>query len=293
MRVTALSHQSRPLSARKTSGHSPPTSSKHSISPEGGVAQGIQAAAHPGTGLIKQSQSWMSFSTTQQPLPNDVLQDESFFLDDSLFNFGDTLTPNFGPVEWYDLLAEDAISSMQGQAQSSRWNFDITSLSRRQSPRHSVVDCTDLVDENVSSSRKEDAVPKPWNTDAKIELDHNEVVYFEHFLHVVAPILDLFDPGRHFANVVPHLALRNAGLLKSLLAVGACHMATLNPQQNHEIIQPLSPDTPASTTSAQPSIGRVAEQYYYETLQYLSQNLLYQGYTISQEILATAIMIST
>jgi hypothetical protein len=114
------------------------------------------------------------------------------------------------------------------------------------------------------------------------------------YLSVVAPILDLFDPVKHFANVVPHLALHNVGLLKSLLAVGACHMALFQDQDaNNDIASQAPPGTPASSSSASPTIRTLAEQFYYETLQYLSQNLLYQSYTKSREILVTAIMIST
>tara|TARA_R110002003_G_scaffold116_4_gene10090 strand:- start:704 stop:1519 length:816 start_codon:yes stop_codon:yes gene_type:complete len=256
----------------------------------------MQPAPTSGQGaeIVDPMQSWLPF----QPASNNVLPDESFFLDDSLFTFGDTLTPNFGPVEWYDLLAEDAINSMQGQTQSTRWNFDITSLSRKQTPRQSLVPEIDgVVFDNTDAQHvtTPDIVPKPWNTENKIELKSDELVYFEHFINVVAPILDLFDPGTHFASVVPHLALRNVGLLKSLLAVGACHMSIYLPQGSscNEGLTPDPLSTPASTSSVPPNISRVAEQYYYETLQYLSQNLLYQTYTTSHEILATAIMIST
>jgi hypothetical protein len=247
-----------------------------------------------GAEIVDPMQSWLPF----QPASNNVLPDESFFLDDSLFTFGDTLTPNFGPVEWYDLLAEDAINSMQGETQSTRWNFDITSLSRKQTPRQSLVPEVDgVVFDNTDAQpvTTQDIVPKPWNTENKIELKRDELVYFEHFISVVAPILDLFDPGKHFASVVPHLALRNVGLLKSLLAVGACHMSIYLPQSSscNEGLTPAPPSTPASASSVPPNTSRVAEQYYYETLQYLSQNLLYQTYTTSHEILATAIMIST
>jgi hypothetical protein len=50
------------------------------------------------------------------------------------------------------------------------------------------------------------------------------LIFFEHYVNPVAPILDLFDSVKHFAGVVPHLALHNVGLLESFLAVGACHM---------------------------------------------------------------------
>jgi hypothetical protein len=37
----------------------------------------------------------------QPELPENVIPDDGFFLDDSLFTFGDSLTPNLGPMEWY------------------------------------------------------------------------------------------------------------------------------------------------------------------------------------------------
>ncbi|KAH7359616.1 fungal-specific transcription factor domain-containing protein [Pyrenochaeta sp. MPI-SDFR-AT-0127] len=242
-------------------------------------------------------QSWVPFPVAQQEVPSDVIPDDTFFLDDSLFSFDDILAPNFGPVEWYDLLAEDAISNIQGQTHSSRWNFDITSLSRRQSPQQSLapgMGDDSFAGESSQAVNSQLLPTQPWNTITRIELKREELVYFEYFVNVVAPILDLFDPARHFATVIPHLALRNVGLLKSLLAVGACHMAIYLPQEpSNEFVSPIPPSTPASTFSLPPSTSRIAEQYYYETLHYLSQNLLYQSYTTSHEILSTAIMIST
>jgi len=191
------------------------------------------------------------------------------------------------------LLAEDAINSMQGQTPNTRWNFDATSLSRRQSPRPSVaLEVGDNLFNNVNAQAI--TIPtQPWNTETRIELKGEEVIYFQHYVSVVAPILDLFDPERHFANWVPHLALRNVGLLKSILAVGACHMALYQDQSTGSEASQPQPGTPASTLSTPPTARRMAEQFYYETLHYLSQNLLYQSYTVSREILTTGIMIST
>lgn len=241
------------------------------------------------------AQTWPPFPGEQPSVADNAgpILDDGFFIDDSLFNFGDTLTPNFGPVEWYDLLAEDAISSMRDQTQIRRWNFDVTSLSRRQSPRQSVLPDAGIDAFSDTDVRVAPVVHKPWNTQTRIELKQDELPYFEHFISVVAPILDLFDPAMHFATVVPHLALHNIGLLKALLAVGACHMALFQTSGSIDTRSPVPPDTPASTSSAPPTTSRIAEQYYYETLQYLSQNLGYPAYTSSHEILATAVMIST
>ncbi|KAL6705124.1 Nuclear speckle splicing regulatory protein 1 [Coniothyrium glycines] len=286
----------RALSARKPSEASAVTESASSSNqdPE------LPSISANSSGLSSEpadpTQSWIPFPVEQAEVPSDVIPDDGFFLDDSLFTFGDTLTPNFGPVEWYDLLAEDAINNMQGQTHHNRWKFDITSLSRRQSPRHSLVaepgeTIFDSGGTQVVNSLT--ILTQPWNTEERIELKQEELVYFEHYVNVVAPILDLFDPAKHFASVVPHLALRNVGLLRSLLAVGACHMALYQPQEQAVEIAARTPGTPASTASAPPSTSRLAEQFYYETLHYLSQNLLYQSYTNSLEILATALMIST
>lgn len=253
----------------------------------------------PSSGLNSEAvdpiQSWAPFPIEPQ-VPTELIPDDSFFLDDSLFSFGDTLTPNFGPVEWYDLLAEDAINNMQGQTHSNRWNFDITSLSRRQTPRQSIAPENNelsFTTDGAQTTQTQLLPSQPWNTLTRIELKPEELVYFDYFIEVVAPILDLFDPEKHFARVVPHLALRNVGLLKSLLAVGACHLAITQPQEPASVVSPLPPSTPASTSSLPPSTSRIAEQYYYETLHYLSQNLLYQSFTNSHEILVMAIIIST
>ncbi|KAF2821518.1 hypothetical protein CC86DRAFT_397461 [Ophiobolus disseminans] len=290
----------RTLSARKSSDASTTPAIANASAPSADEDSALCISSAPTGGLdagnvVDSSQSWLPFPIEQPDVSANVLPDENFFLDDSLFTFGDTLTPNFGPVEWYDLLAEDAIISMQDQTQSSRWNFDITSLSRRQSPRQSLIpEVVGVTFDNADTQATVPVIHKPWNTEHKIELTSQELVYFEHFIQVVAPILDLFDPGKHFASVVPHLALRNVGLLRSLLAVGACHMAIFHPQfHGNDVVSPVPPSTPASASSLPPSTSKIAEQYYYETLQYLSQNLLYQAYTTSHEILATAIMIST
>lgn len=197
-------------------------------------------------------------------------------------------------IEWYDLLAQDAIDNMQDQNSSNRWNFDYSSLSRRQTPRQSVGPDAAPGEAEDPAAAAQALLLEPWNTDARIELKEEELVFFEHYINVVAPILDLFDPLSHFASVVPHLALRNVGLLKSILAVGARHL-TLGQAQNDpkEATVHIPPGTPASVQSLAPNAAKFAEQYYFETLQYLSQNLLYQSYTGSHEILVTAIMIST
>ncbi len=57
--------------------------------------------------------------------------------------------------------------------------------------------------------------------------------------------------------------------------------------------QGSSPHSPQAQPHPDPNPAHAAAQYYYETLQYLSQTLLYPSYADSHEILATSIMIST
>ncbi|TDZ41570.1 hypothetical protein CTRI78_v009524 [Colletotrichum trifolii] len=242
---------------------------------------------------------------------------------------------NISPFEWYDLLAQDAISNLQrlnnslSTAGGTRWAFDESTLSRRQSPipepppggHHAEQQQQQQQQQRVvfgngdgagdgdgdGAGAAEDAsfVP-PWNTTHNIELSPSDLIYFRYYVDVVGPILDLFDPERHFSNAVPHLAVRNDGLLKSILAVAARHksLATAAPHCRDSSATPRPPTNASSSpgtdtsccqggTLAELEPARMATQYYYETLQYLSHTLLYPSYANSHEILATAIMIST
>ncbi|KAF9729407.1 hypothetical protein PMIN06_005877 [Paraphaeosphaeria minitans] len=204
-------------------------------------------------------------------------------------------SPNSAPFEWYDLLAEDAINNIQ----KHNLGFAEFSLSRRQSPVPETEDEIDPQLQVTEQSRHADAAFEPWKSANIIALNDDELGFFHHYINVIGPLLDLFDPRRHFSNLVPKLAVHNVGLLKSLLAVAARHMALLSDHQTTQ--NEVNVQTPVSHSSLQDSNShnnhnsflQVATQYYYETLQYLSQNLLYPSYTKSTEIISTAILIST
>ncbi|CAG8128641.1 unnamed protein product [Penicillium salamii] len=231
---------------------------------------------------------------------------------------------NISPFEWYDLLARDAISHANRlndlSGRDPRWKFPEIILSRRQSP---APECPDAeVEPNVNQCVQrqgpvdghDHSVNSPsldrrqlsciWNTPGQVDLSTTDLMFFRYYIEVVGPILDLFDPRRHFSHVVPHLALRNVGLLKSILAVGAKHksldcshatatdgVSSAFSASNENIPFPLLSTSPPSESDVSPK--SMATQYYYETLQYLSQTLLYPAYADSHEILATATMIST
>ncbi|KAL9561626.1 hypothetical protein ACKAV7_014182 [Fusarium commune] len=219
---------------------------------------------------------------------------------------------NISPFEWYDLLAQDAISQIQRLNDASngepRWNFDESTLSRRQSPAPTSIDTDSHAQDRHGNGLEvslvdHDSANKPWNTTESIELSPADLGFFRYYTEIVGPILDLFDQARHFTNVVPHLALRNSGLLKAILAVAAKHLSlgvkVRQPQSHGGNSSESNLSSPEATTGGgqppeQSQIpAHMATQYYYETLQYLSQTLLYPSYAESHEILATAIMIST
>ncbi|KAL4973584.1 hypothetical protein BDW66DRAFT_101275 [Aspergillus desertorum] len=200
------------------------------------------------------------------------------------FTLGEISTP----FEWYDLLARDAISNIQRSGEPR--NFPEITLSRRQSPTPESIEAPLGILEYHS---------EPWNSDHRIELSAVDLIFFRYYIEVVGPILDLFDPARHFTNVVPHLGLRNTGLLKSILAVGAKHMSLgYTHAPGEDVAAGVNASSPASLAGAAnaapaPAPAHMATHYYYETLQYLSQTLLYPSYADSRELLATSTMIST
>lgn len=216
-------------------------------------------------------------------------------------------SPSVAPFEWYDLLARDAINNIQKHNLSSSgraWNFDESSLSRRHTPvlEDNRRSQTHLSIEHLVGQHGavcEPSASEPWNTATGITLHGDELALFQHYVGVVGPVLDLFDPDKHFSNFVPHLAVHNIGLLKSLLAVAARHMSlhgSTAQLQRYDANNQRHVQTPTSTLSShttETEMSQMATQYYYETLHYLSQTLLYPSYTRSLEILATAIMIST
>jgi hypothetical protein len=194
-------------------------------------------------------------------------------------------SPNSAPFEWYDLLAEDAINNIQ----KHNLGFDQGALSRRQSPvPESSSRSIEFQPHTPQENGSEPIITEPWSSREIIPLSNEDLILFQHFVHVVGPILDLYDPLRHFSTHVPRLAVHNLGLLKSLLAVAARHRALNADTFSQQVIS----NGRTSPGESNPNL-QTATQYYYETLHYLSQNLLYPSYSKSGEIIATAILIST
>jgi hypothetical protein len=202
-------------------------------------------------------------------------------------------SPNSAPLAYYDLLAEDAINNID------KYNLNVDlgrdNLSRQSSPVAGTPNSGPQPHSNTKTSDVEPLANEQWNSIDVIPMSDDELVLFQHYVTVIGPILDLNDPSRQFTETVPSLAVHNVGLLKSLLAVSARHMALLNePQLRRLNIQdPTSDVEDGRNRRLQSPLIQVATQYYYETLQYLSKNLFYPSYNKSREIISTSILIST
>ncbi|KAJ5692774.1 hypothetical protein N7462_002197 [Penicillium macrosclerotiorum] len=101
-----------------------------------------------------------------------------------------------------------------------------------------------------------------------------------------------------FGSVVPHLALRNVGLMRALLALSARHMsieAERSASIPHSSVEEgRSSGSPGNAQESSCAINRnLAVQYYYETLHYLNQAMQHPSYARSNEVIATSILIST
>ncbi|KAF7561117.1 hypothetical protein G7046_g3027 [Stylonectria norvegica] len=115
-----------------------------------------------------------------------------------------------------------------------------------------------------------------WRASENISLLDREQILFTNFLHRICSWIDLFDPARTFSTRVPHLALRNAGLLNAILALSGYY------QSLDESVE----------TDKRPDQNSALE-YYYQTLHYVQRAMRYATYQNSQELMATTLIVST
>lgn len=202
-------------------------------------------------------------------------------------------TANFASTRWLDLLANDA-----AQADGS---FSLAPSPEPESRRPPDQQRQSNIAAHVSPALLHGQAQLPADLDPESErqawqlaqnavLTDHEASLLRHFADHCAPWLDIFDPHRHFATYTIRLSLKNTGLLKAILALSAKHRATcMGVSSRQHVAHLTSPDT-QMTDEAKDSdwIG-----YYYETLHYIRSALLYKSYTHSEELLATAIVISS
>ncbi|KAL4807943.1 hypothetical protein BDV18DRAFT_159151 [Aspergillus unguis] len=172
----------------------------------------------------------------------------------------DVNNPDHASAQWLNLLATDAA---QGGDFRLAQHHHLQTENRLSIPR--------------SQSQQHALYPEPeperqaWQADADIVLSSHEAALFREFAERIALFLDVFDPHRHFSTYATRLALRNVGLMKAILALSARY----------------------SSLSSSETSDHSAIQFYYETLHYVSTALQYNSYKHSEELLATAIVVST
>ncbi|KAL4800793.1 hypothetical protein BDV19DRAFT_375466 [Aspergillus venezuelensis] len=201
----------------------------------------------------------------------------------------ETLTPDVNndnaTTKWLNLLATDAAQAGNGFSLPSSSDSSSASASQSRLSRGSVS----LQDHATHTSTAQLFPPHiaerhAWQADSDIALTSHEAALFRNFADRIAQPLDLFDPHKHFSNYATRLALRNVGLMKAILALSARYSS-------------LSSSNSDSTSPSQTSNSSVdpneSIQLYYETLHYVSTALQYNSYKHSEELLATAIVVST
>ncbi|KAH7235031.1 uncharacterized protein BKA55DRAFT_522408 [Fusarium redolens] len=188
-------------------------------------------------------------------------------------------------VRWFGILANDASNEAFPDADAPLGLdgelLDTSSDGQADSDITPLQKATRIIDTQPPSRDGNDhaenvAEESLWQASESISLLDREQTLFQNFLHRICSWLDLFDPARTFSTRVPHLAVRNAGLLNAILALSCYH------QSLDETIAP----------SQRPS-QNTALQYYYQTLHYVQKAMRYSTYQNSQELMATTLMVST
>ncbi|KAH7171365.1 hypothetical protein EDB81DRAFT_710112 [Dactylonectria macrodidyma] len=194
-------------------------------------------------------------------------------------------------VRWFGLLANDASHEASHEADfpldldggflepSDGQNaVDLTPLQRATRIIDGQPPTQDLPAEGATHANSITGMAEErlWQASENICLLEREQILFENFIHRICSWLDLFDPARTFSTRVPHLAVRNAGLLNAILALSGFH-------------QSLDGSVGANNRPDQ----NTTLQYYYQTLHYVQKAMRYPTYQNSRELMATTLIIST
>ncbi|KAL2876176.1 hypothetical protein SGCOL_008537 [Colletotrichum sp. CLE4] len=188
-------------------------------------------------------------------------------------------TTDFASTRWLGLLATDAAQADSGFSLAPSPAPE-DEEQRRAANLHGPPDATNL---ETRLNEVSDPERKTWQADRDITLSNREAVLFRHFTERSARWLDFLDPRKHFSTYAVRLALRNAGLMNAILAMSAKHLSKLG--GGHR-------DSVGSNGDTEEDSGGEWVRYYYETLRYVQEALAYTSYTASEELNATAIVIS-
>ncbi|KAJ5646348.1 hypothetical protein N7490_002720 [Penicillium lividum] len=222
------------------------------------------------------------------------------------------------PLSWFELLATDAANADDrfllsprekfprnmsqpqvdtGEDTRNSSNLQPRTLRESQSFNAAAFPQHPEITQRLASQPSEvepmvSSAPSGWSQAFAIQLSPLEHYLFQHFVRVSSKWLDFYDPEQHFASTVPHLALRNVGLMRALLAISARHYSLLELESGHS--GPVFAGNDHFSPLQQATIDRnLAVQFYYESLHYLNQAMQNSSYARSHELIATALLIST
>ncbi|KXH42396.1 hypothetical protein CSAL01_04888 [Colletotrichum salicis] len=188
-------------------------------------------------------------------------------------------TTDFASTRWLGLLATDAAQADSGFSLAPSPAPE-DEEQRRAADLHGPPDATNL---EPRLNKVSDPERKTWQADRDITLSNREAVLFRHFTERSALWLDFLDPRKHFSTYAVRLALRNAGLMNAILSMSAKHLSKLGGGHRNSI---------GSNGDTEEDSSGEWVRYYYETLRYVQEALAYTSYTASEELNATAIVIS-
>lgn len=233
-----------------------------------------------------------------------------------------SVSTRLAPLSWFELLANDAANADRGfllspqdapsttaleaavhtyqspvlrpHNQRERESFQAASF-RRDPDIDSGMVQVPPADDDPSTALPDEA--SSWSTRSPIELSDQGQFMFTHFVRTVGAWLDFFDPSLQFSTVVPHLALRNIGLMKALLALSARNLSLWKEIGSRRDGAPekyrRAPRTDSEKAFMVAIDRHVAVQYYYETLHYVNKAMHYPSYARSAELICTSLLIST
>jgi hypothetical protein len=254
--------------------------------------------------------------------------DNAPFLTDNTFGFGDQNGgiefPDVYDAELFGISPEASFGgwpTVSAEA-ASRWWFDL--LAGDTSNNHLLglnnaalnesydvvagtgagesVDCTGSLIQvaRIDQSMSGDAQHQVILTDMEIQL-------LDHYVSHLSGWIDITDPDRQFAIIVPELAMKNQGLASAILALSSLHLS-LRPGSrsfgghiDRDSLLSASPKTAPVFPSAERRCKHSSlqidpttpVQYYNETLHYLQQGMGNAAFLRSDELLATVLIIST
>ncbi|OTA90672.1 hypothetical protein M434DRAFT_77549 [Hypoxylon sp. CO27-5] len=185
-----------------------------------------------------------------------------------------SIPPDTAFYGWFGLLADDAAAAADEDAnalprfQELTNGLSLEELRQRYSIQNVAVSCSS------EPPTSQDTVRGSWHGSRPTELSPSEVALFANFVNQVSPWIDLYDLNKCFSVLVPHLAMRDVGLMNAILALSSRQLS-------------ISPRANESERDR-----RIGLQYYYDTLRYLHQAMSVDAYTTSVELLATVLIVS-